>query len=236
MQTICPNCSNRLVVDDAKVPATPFMLKCPKCQGMVKVPGRGAQPAPPAPPSPVAAAPAPAPAAPAAPAPSPGPSPSWSPPTNLPPPGRVASPPAGSAVKALVALAAKDSSPIAAVLERLGFAVEAFDAPEDKAIRLQQGDFAVVVTERNGVPEDASVYRMVQTLPLEIRRRVFLVLVGDDLQTGEGTQAFALVADLVVSTKDAAFCDRLLAQTLHERKRIYQTFWDAEDRKAEGKL
>jgi hypothetical protein len=139
-------------------------------------------------------------------------------------------------VKALVALAARDSSPIAAVLERLGFAVEAFDAPEDKAVRLQQGDFAVVVTERNGVPEDASVYRMVQTLPLEIRRRVFLVLVGDDVQTGEGTQAFALVADLVVSTKDAASCDRLLAQTLHERKRIYQTFWDAEDRKAEGKL
>jgi hypothetical protein len=137
----------------------------------------------------------------------------------------------------LVALASRDSSPpIAAVLERLGFAVEAFDAPEDKALRLQQGDFAIVVTERNGVPEEASVYRMVQTLPLEIRRRVFLVILGDDLQTGEGTQAFAWAADLVVQTKDAASCDRLLAQTLHERKRVYQTFWDAEDRKAEGKL
>jgi hypothetical protein len=140
-------------------------------------------------------------------------------------------------VKALVALASKDAPPpVASVLERLGFAVEAFDVPEDKALRLQQGEFAVVVTERNGVPEDASVYRLVQTLPLEIRRRVFLVLVGDDLQTGEGTQAFALVADLVLQTKDAASCDRLLAQTLHERKRVYQTFWDAEDRKTEGRL
>ena len=125
---------------------------------------------------------------------------------------------------------------MAGVLGRLGFAVEQLDSADDKILRLQQGDYAVVVSARNGVPEDRSVYRMMQTMPLEIRRRLFLVLVGDDVQTGEGTQAFALLADLVVQSKDAPSCDRLLAQTLHERKRVYQTFWDAEDRKLEGKL
>ena len=125
---------------------------------------------------------------------------------------------------------------MAGVLGRLGFAVEQLDSADDKILRLQQGDYAVVVSARNGVPEDRNVYRMIQTMPLEIRRRLFLVLVGDDVQTGEGTQAFALLADLVVQSKDAPSCDRLLAQTLHERKRVYQTFWDAEDRKLEGKL
>jgi len=125
---------------------------------------------------------------------------------------------------------------MASVLGRLGFGVEQLDSADDKILRLQQGDFAVVVSARNGVPEDRNVYRMVQTLPLEIRRRLFLVLVGDDVQTGEGTQAFALVADLVVNAKDAPSCDRILAQTLQERKRVYQTYWDAEDRKLEGKL
>ena len=243
MQTNCPNCSNRLVVDDAKVPPTPFMLKCPKCQGMVKVPGRGAQPSTPAasppPPSvspaaPPAAPPSPTPTLASSPAPAAVPPPQAPPPS--PPPARV-SPPSGPVAKALVAFPSADlAAAMAGVLGRLGFAVEQLDSADDKILRLQQGDYAVVVSARNGVPEDRNVYRMIQTMPLEIRRRLFLVLVGDDVQTGEGTQAFALLADLVVQSKDAPSCDRLLAQTLHERKRVYQTFWDAEDRKLEGKL
>ena len=67
METNCPNCSNRLVVDDTKVPDTPFMLKCPKCQGTIKLRGKAeavASPSPPTslPPPPPASAPAPAPA------------------------------------------------------------------------------------------------------------------------------------------------------------------------------
>jgi len=234
VQTNCPNCSNRLVVDDAKVPATSFLLKCPKCQGMVKVPGRGAQPAAP-PPSVSPAAP---PAARPSPTPTPAasPAPAATPPPQAPPPSRV-TPPSGPAAKALVSFPAADlSAAMASVLGRLGFAVEQLDSAGDKILRLQQGDYAVVVSARNGVPEDRNVYRMMQTMPLEIRRRLFLILVGDDVQTGEGTQAFALLADLVIQSKDAPSCDRLLAQTLQERKRVYQTFWDAEDRKLEGKL
>lgn len=243
MQTNCPNCSNRLVVDDAKVPPTPFLLKCPKCQGMVKVPGRGAQsaappPTPAAPPPSVQSEAQPAPPPPAAtPAPNLAP-PSFSPapPIPLSPPARVAPSSAGAA-KALVQFpAAEMALTMASVLGRLGFTVDQLDAADDKILRLQQGDYAVVASARNGVPEDRNVYRMIQTMPLEIRRRLFLVLVGDDVSTGEGIQAFALLADLVVQSKDAASCDRLLAQALQERKRIYQTFWDAEDRKLEGKL
>jgi hypothetical protein len=139
--------------------------------------------------------------------------------------------------KALVAFPSEElAAAMAGVLGRLGFAVEQLDSADDKFLRLQQGDYAVVVSARNGVSEDRNVHRMMQAMPLEIRRRLFLVLVGDDVQTGEGSQAFALLADLVVHSKDAPSCDRLLAQTLHERKRVYQTFWDAEDRKLEGKL
>ena len=37
----------------------------------------------------------------------------------------------------------------------------------------------MVVTARNGVPEERNLYRIVCTLSPEIRRRVFLVLVGE---------------------------------------------------------
>lgn len=215
MQTNCPQCSNRLVLDDAKVPATPFMLKCPKCQATVKLPGKGAPP-------PQAAAPAP-PQAPAQAPPAPTPS--------LPPV------PAGAAGRALVALPSQELASAAdTLLTRLGFSVEHLDSGDEKFLRLQQGDYALVATSRNGQPPERSVYTRLQTIPIDTRRRTFLMVVGDEFQTGEGTQAFAVLADLVVRGGDIPQSDRLLAQTLGERRRLYQTFWDAEDKRAEGRL
>jgi hypothetical protein len=139
--------------------------------------------------------------------------------------------------KALIAFpSTEQASAVGGVLARLGFAVDELDSGDDKLIRLQQGEYDLVATARNGVPEDRNPYRLVQLLPPELRRRLFLMLVGEDLHTGEGNQAFAFVADLVVNAKDAAQSDRLVLHALHERRRLYQTFWDVEDRKAEGKL
>jgi twitching motility protein PilT len=40
VQTTCPQCAQRIVVDDAKAPDRPFSVRCPKCQTLVKFPGR----------------------------------------------------------------------------------------------------------------------------------------------------------------------------------------------------
>jgi hypothetical protein len=68
-------------------------------------------------------------------------------------------------------------------------------------------------------------------LPPDSRRTVFLVLVGDEFKTGDGTQAFAAQADLVVGT-DAAPNDveSVLLNTMAERTRLYQVFLDARRR------
>ena len=55
------------------------------------------------------------------------------------------------------------------------------------------------------------------------RRRLFLMVVGDEFKTGEGTQAFAVLADLVVHPHDATSYDRLVAHTVGERRRLYKT-------------
>jgi twitching motility protein PilT len=58
VQATCPQCGNAIVIDDAKVPDRPFGVKCPKCQAVVRLPGKQAgAPAtasapPPAPPAP----------------------------------------------------------------------------------------------------------------------------------------------------------------------------------------
>ncbi len=43
MQTSCPQCSQRIVVDDAKAPDRPFSVRCPKCQTLVRFPGRSVE-------------------------------------------------------------------------------------------------------------------------------------------------------------------------------------------------
>lgn len=224
MQTNCPQCSNRLVLDDAKVPDTPFMLKCPKCQATVKLPGKNGTGEAPQPP---AAQAQPAPAQTAAPNNS-----AIAPPAPLRPPS---APQIGTALISVPT--GEQAESLGTMLGKLGFASEGLDPQlEEKILRLQQGEYPVVATSRNGVPEEKNLYRIVCALSPEIRRRVFLVLVGDEFKSGEGTQAFAVLADLVINTNDAANGERLVARTMIERRRVYQTFWDAEDRKAEGKL
>ena len=140
---------------------------------------------------------------------------------------------------ALVSLASSElGNGVSALLSRLGFSVEPLsdDTVEEKVQRLQQGEYPMLAVSRTGVPKDRDLYAVVRALSPELRRRLFLLMVGDEFKTGEGTQAFAVVADLVVQGKDALNCDRLLTQTLFERRRLYQTFWDVEERKREGRL
>jgi hypothetical protein len=54
--------------------------------------------------------------------------------------------------------------------------------------------------------------------------------VGDEFASGDGTQAFAALADLVLHARDAGQADALLRAALDERRRIYQAFHDARRR------
>jgi len=42
VQASCPQCAHNITIDDARVPDRPFGVKCPKCQTLVKLPGRPA--------------------------------------------------------------------------------------------------------------------------------------------------------------------------------------------------
>ena len=212
------------------------MLKCPKCQATVKLPGKNGNGEVPQPTVAPATEPQqarreqqPSASQPQAEPPSRS---VFAPPAPVGPPS---APPIGTA---LISVSnSEQAERLGTMFGKLGFASEGLDPQlEERVLKLQQGEYPVVVTTRNGVPEERNLYRIVCTLSPEIRRRVFLVLVGDEFKTGEGTQAFAMLADLVIHSNDAATVERLVARTMIERRRVYQTFWDAEDRKAEGKL
>jgi predicted Zn finger-like uncharacterized protein len=211
VQAQCSQCSTRIQIDDTKVPDRPFKVRCPKCQAVMTLPGRGAD-------------------SPAAPEAEP---PSWEPPPP-PPPETVArrERAEGNANDALIALAGPAAAGLREALERLKFHVDSVDDVEEGARLLEQGVYEVAVTARTppepGKPE--SLAQRMLRMPLDTRRRVFVILVGQEFRTADGTQAWAAQADLVVNTADAGRCEHLIRSTMTERKRLYQPLLDARRR------
>ncbi len=233
MQSHCPSCQFKIVIDDSRVPDRAFSVKCPKCQNTVKFPGKGAA---------AAAAPAPE-AAPVV--------------EEAPPPAAALAPAfngeelraqmmaqlrreisvggaeaAHSGERAVVALPDRgQAGNIALMLTRLGYSVETLEDWEEGARLLEQGVFQVVVTAPVAGPAGKeSLYQKALRIHPEARRRFFMVLVGDNLKTGDGTQAFVLQGDLAIGARDAATCDAIFRSTLSERTRIYQVFNDTKKR------
>jgi CheY-like chemotaxis protein len=228
VQATCSKCSHKVVVDDAKAPDRAFTVKCPKCQTPVRFAGKAAAAAP--------AAPGPAEAAPAAPAPGGGPSADAEIRAGMMAQlrremGLAAGAEVGS-MRALLALPdPAQAAAIAQTLARQGYSVEPFDDAGEAARLLEQGLYSVVVTSRTtAVASGETLLQRVARLNPEGRRRVFLVLVGDEFKTGDGTQAFAAMADLVLSGRDAGQADGPLRSAMSERARLYQMFSDARRR------
>jgi predicted Zn finger-like uncharacterized protein len=222
VQANCGNCGNRIVVDDSRVPDRPFSVKCPKCQAMSKFPGKAA--APPA--------------------------------ADDAPPAAAVSHPASflmesmgeqalshlrseltesGRMKGLVLVALSDpalGSAVCAPLIRLGFTSEMLENADDATRRLEQGIFDVVITSRSGgsSARGETLYQRVGRLTPDARRAIFLILVGEEFRTGDGTQAFALLADLLVHPNDVAAVEPVMLTCIAERNRLYQVFLQTKKR------
>ena len=221
MQAQCTQCQSRIQIDDSKIPDKPFKVKCPKCQAVITLPGKGASAPAPGNGGAEAAAPAP-------------PPPAYEPP----PPGLSAAAiarrerAAASPNDAIIALAGPAAAGLQATLVSLGFNVDTVDDIEEGARLVEQGIYEVAVTSRSqaepGKPE--TLQQRLLRMPADTRRRVFVILVGEEFRSGDGVQAWAAQADLVVHPNDAARCDHLIRATLQERKRLYQPLEDARKR------
>jgi hypothetical protein len=130
---------------------------------------------------------------------------------------------------ALVAL--PDGALASAVTTSLGgldYNVDVVEDVEEGARLLEQGVYELAVTAfGDGQPGHESLAQRIKRLTPETRRRVFVVLVGEQYATADGTQAWAAQADLVLHPHDAGHCENVLRATLEEKRRLYQPFEDA---------
>jgi predicted Zn finger-like uncharacterized protein len=230
MQTLCPQCSQKIAIDDAKVPDRPFNVRCPKCQSVVKLPGKGAPAA-----APVEAPPPPPPTPPAA---VPSPAAAEGEETRAQMMAQIRreislSESRPGEMRALVALPDRSlSAAITVVLTRQGYQVDTLDDWEEGARLIEQGVFNLVTTSRLAAAagKGETLYQRINRMSPEGRRGIFVILLGDEFKTGDGTQAFVTLADLVINSRDAATADGPLRNTVAERSRLWQAFLDARHR------
>jgi predicted Zn finger-like uncharacterized protein len=220
VQVDCPSCSQRVVVDDAKAPERAFSVRCPKCQGIVKFPGR----APSAPPTPT-----PAQATSVAPMGAGTMTPEMLGRLQRQIRGTQVGPGQGQVLVAVTETA--QAQALTAPLIQIGYSIDALDRPEEGGRLLEEGFYEVVITNQQAAaPGQAeSLHQRVIRLTPDARRRIFLVLLGDEFKTGDGTQAYAMQADLVIG-RDAGDLEHVLLNTMAERTRLYQVFLDARRR------
>ena len=116
-------------------------------------------------------------------------------------------------------------------LTHLGYQVDTVDNAEEGARLLEQGVYDLVVATRAAAAAGReSLYQRLNRLSPDGRRRIFVVLVGDEFKTGDGTQAWAVMADLVIAARDISHADAVLVPALSERTRLYQVYSDARKR------
>jgi hypothetical protein len=143
----------------------------------------------------------------------------------------MAGPDTRGAGRALIAVNDRNqAAAVAMPLGRLGYTIDTISDHDEASRLIEQGVYNMVVTTRQAAAKGETVYQRLGRLSTEARRRIFLVLLGEEHKSGDGTQAWSVQADLVLHTRDVAACDALIQNTVAERTRLYQVFVDARRR------
>lgn len=242
MQISCPSCKKTIVIEDSKVPAVPFKLKCPGCSTTIPV----TPPAAPPPPASAAAAGAPA------------EEPEESAQEIMKAAGLEPGTPAWERLKHEVAhqvlwhlgvvkykdfdeeeedenkrqaLVVEDESifqqAITEALKSLRYRVEVV-GDKQKALDSLSRKAYDLVTVDNRLPDDPEggyqVLQAINALPPDQRRRMFVAFISADLATMDTQSAFVLGANVTVGKKDLRKLDKILQQAIREHDKIYHIF------------
>lgn len=247
MNNTCPHCSAPLQfsakqqaqLDEALSklqPGAALKVKCPKCGGLVEF----FKPAPEAP------APAQPAAAPAQPAPKPKakmPKKPRKPPKPL-PEGVLAPPPppplewlatgemdeSGRVEDVPMALVLHADGPerdgILDVLRNLGYQTVVLTDPEEALRHMRFTQFACIVhqADMNGSLAQSVFHDYMRAMNMDHRRRIFYILVGDELNTLYDLEALALSANLTVNTEELDSLPLILRKAFQSHEDLFGPF------------
>jgi hypothetical protein len=94
-------------------------------------------------------------------------------------------------------------------------------------MRFHHFDLVLLSEGFDGQPLDNSpILNHMNRLPISVRRRVFLVLLGENFKSMDNMMAFSMSANAVVSTKDMDKLGPMLRRAIADNEKFYKVFMD----------
>jgi CheY-like chemotaxis protein len=116
---------------------------------------------------------------------------------------------------------------ISAALEQLGFTMLPATTSEEAIERLRRSPFEIVIVderfESSGVLDNA-VIRTLNTMPISLRRQIFVVLLGREFKTFDNMMAFARSVNVVVNLNDLPHLPAIIRKGLEDNDEFYRVF------------
>ncbi len=94
-------------------------------------------------------------------------------------------------------------------------------------MRLHHFDLVIFPEDFGGVPLDQSpILHFLNHLSMSVRRRMFVVVVGENFKTMDQMMAFALSTNLVVNRKDLGRLSMVMQRAISQNERFYKVFME----------
>ncbi|MBI4561837.1 MAG: hypothetical protein HY724_07300 [Candidatus Rokubacteria bacterium] len=121
--------------------------------------------------------------------------------------------------------AAEPQAAIKTALQELGFKVHTAGSPSDAIERMRKTSYEVVILDeefQGATPHDNPVLQALQSMPMVMRRYIFVALVGKQFKTLDNMMAFAKSANVVVNANDLPKINGVLRQGMSDNEAFYR--------------
>jgi hypothetical protein len=136
----------------------------------------------------------------------------------------------GEGVKlALILEEAEQTEKIKGAVEKLGYLCVSALNGEDAILKIQFYHFGLIILSdhfEGGDLQQSKILDVMNNLPMSIRRRVYLALIGDGFNTLDQMTAFALSANVVINREKLDHLTDVLRRALSDHEKFYRVFVD----------
>jgi predicted Zn finger-like uncharacterized protein len=115
-------------------------------------------------------------------------------------------------------------------LKKIQFIVTPVKNAEDALKKLQFNFYDLVVLNEKfdgANPADNAILKAIDPMPMDVRRKMFVVLVGKNFKTLDHMTAFTRSVDIVVNETDFANFELILKKAIKDREMFYRLFQKA---------
>ncbi|CCQ90024.1 conserved hypothetical protein [Nitrospina gracilis 3/211] len=118
------------------------------------------------------------------------------------------------------------------VLTELGYKLETAKSPEHGAHKLKFFHYHVVVFhEKFGGEslEESALYKYILNMPMSLRRKTFIALIGKEFKSTDNMEAFAYSVNQVINEKDLDRLDVVLRKGISDNDIFYRIYRETMD-------